>query len=718
MEREIDSKDYFSQTAPERFGGQKPSADLSARIRKINEIEIVEESNKRHPHALPAETEDEKLYTLELDRLGRLRQLYDRTKDDRDIRKKTLTELKEKVNERIHMDEKVTASLMMGEMAIAGLEARHQSLIDALEEAKLLNGNYNKLVKFLDANPPYTQLHISAVEQQIVLVRAQLEDLRHFRVSLYSDIERIELLNEADVQPQIAELKEKRKLIQTRLKHQQSTNSKLQARLVSMSIIPQTEGHNSEESLSGLDSKRSHSPSGSPMEGARMSSGLRSPLASRGTIQNRPLTNESMVTEQSDDFGLDYDDRNKENLQFESLLQRTGVASAEEFLSRYRAAQRLHDSLRSHQNLAESRLSNLRTEFTDLSAAWAQAQLVSRSDDPPDKAADVEREARYLDQKLFKMEMKSSQLLRQTEKAVLGINEIRSGVMHMASLIQSKDNLLYKLPGNSAPPECNNDDDITRVLSWCEERVIAINEALVLDSSKPAATDDTQPFNSRQTQLAALVLANMKKVGNEARQKSRVQSRKKTAGGMSQSLIMSKESSALDSLGGVRILAKDASEKQYEAQVENEQKQREEIISQKDLRANRQRPDDSVEELQGYLSVALNSNNTKHALRRANHLEGKSMGKNAGFGWALDDFIGKQGEEKEGAVGKNRRRKDVSDSSQFLDRMEIKNMKSQRNSDRRQLSDVSGADSSGEGQQDMQSAAAPPPISSRRSNRY
>lgn len=41
----------------------------------------------------------------------------------------------------------------------------------------------------------------------------------------------------------------------------------------------------------------------------------------------------------------------------------------------------------------------------------------------------------------------------------------------------------------------------------CEERVLAVNEAMMLDSAKPAGgvTDDTKPLNDRQTQLAALV---------------------------------------------------------------------------------------------------------------------------------------------------------------------------------------------------------------------
>ena len=62
--------------------------------------------------------------------------------------------------------------------------------------------------------------------------------------------------------------------------------------------------------------------------------------------------------------------------------------------------------------------------------------------------------------------MKSSQLLRLSEKAVLGINEIRTGVVHLADLIHANESLMNKLPGNSAPPKYVAEEDIAKILSW------------------------------------------------------------------------------------------------------------------------------------------------------------------------------------------------------------------------------------------------------------
>jgi hypothetical protein len=106
--------------------------------------------------------------------------------------------------------------------------------------------------------------------------------------------------------------------------------------------------------------------------------------------------------------------------------------------------------------------------------------------------------------RLFKAEMRLNHNMRQTEKSVLAINEIRTGVVHIASLLSANDDLLQNLP-QSTPPVMKSDAGIVKMLAWCEERVLAINEALVLDASKPAGIDDTKPLHARQTELASLV---------------------------------------------------------------------------------------------------------------------------------------------------------------------------------------------------------------------
>jgi hypothetical protein len=86
----------------------------------------------------------------------------------------------------------------------------------------------------------------------------------------------------------------------------------------------------------------------------------------------------------------------------------------------------------------------------------------------------------------------------------MSINEIRTGVVHIASLLSANEALLQNLP-SSSPPILKSDNGIAKLLAWCEERVLAINEALVLDASKPVGVDDSKPLHTRQTELASLI---------------------------------------------------------------------------------------------------------------------------------------------------------------------------------------------------------------------
>jgi hypothetical protein len=121
------------------------------------------------------------------------------------------------------------------------------------------------------------------------------------------------------------------------------------------------------------------------------------------------------------------------------------------------------------------------------------------------KSTSAEREIRYLDQMLFKAEMKLNQATRTSNKANMTINECKMGVLHLSNLLFVNEKLLSNLPSSKAP-HIRSDEDIARVLSWCEERILAINESMVLDNStKAPVTDDSLPLQARQMELAALI---------------------------------------------------------------------------------------------------------------------------------------------------------------------------------------------------------------------
>lgn len=126
-------------------------------------------------------------------------------------------------------------------------------------------------------------------------------------------------------------------------------------------------------------------------------------------------------------------------------------------------------------------------------------------------SSSAERQMRYLDNKLFKAEMRLNHNARQSEKAVLTINDIKTGVSHLVTLLAINEGLLCNLPSSNAPI-IRVDEDIAKNLSWCEERVLAINESMLLDNSK-TMSDYSKPLHVRQIDLANTIEAQQLKAG-------------------------------------------------------------------------------------------------------------------------------------------------------------------------------------------------------------
>jgi hypothetical protein len=86
----------------------------------------------------------------------------------------------------------------------------------------------------------------------------------------------------------------------------------------------------------------------------------------------------------------------------EHLFNTSLTSSADEFIEAYRNSLTLQENMKSHQNLAESRLSQLRAEHTELQTLLGETVFVSGIDDKADHPAQshsAEREMRYLDQR-------------------------------------------------------------------------------------------------------------------------------------------------------------------------------------------------------------------------------------------------------------------------------------------------------------------------------
>lgn len=74
-------------------------------------------------------------------------------------------------------------------------------------------------------------------------------------------------------------------------------------------------------------------------------------------------------------------------------------------------------------------------------------------------------QTRYFDNRLFSTEMKLSQVQKKVDKAMILINEVRTGAGHLMALIAANSKLLHALP-KSTPPALKCEDDIVKCLSW------------------------------------------------------------------------------------------------------------------------------------------------------------------------------------------------------------------------------------------------------------
>lgn len=146
-------------------------------------------------------------------------------------------------------------------------------------------------------------------------------------------------------------------------------------------------------------------------------------------------------------------------------------------------------------------------------------------------------QARYFDNKLLDAELQLHQSRKQMERSLELINEARIGISHIISLIQANAKVMAALPKNPLPAAANdlNNSNIQRPgskrsrkshsggmessrrggnggvsreslesgsssgivigLSWCEERILAMNELLMLETTKPAAGSTQQSAN-------------------------------------------------------------------------------------------------------------------------------------------------------------------------------------------------------------------------------
>lgn len=221
---------------------------------------------------------------------------------------------------------------------------------------------------------------------------------------------------------------------------------------------------------------------------------------------------------------------------YDLLMEKTSSSSAEELLERYAEGQALLQSLRKQQTLVDSRLAQLQSEHAELFTAFNDLAFVtdeakaeaaggasaaaptaapSATAAMSDSAGSVNEDAadqfgssdRYLDNQLFAREVRMNQLQRNKDRAEQIVSDVRCAVAYLINLMAINAKLLYALP-KSEPPVIRSSEDIMAGISWFEDRIMALSEALAMDANKPTGAntaDDNKPLSERQMDLALLV---------------------------------------------------------------------------------------------------------------------------------------------------------------------------------------------------------------------
>ena len=279
-------------------------------------------------------------------------------------------------------------------------------------------------------------------------------------------------------------------------------------------------------------------------------------------------------------------------------------------------------------------------------------------------SGDVETDGRHLDSAMFAAEMRQQHTRRKLESSAQLINEIRLGVTTIMAMLDANEKLLQNLPKGQRPPPMLSDQDIAANLTWCEERITAMTEAMVLDAggaskvvvqgSKPE--EEKLPLHQRQANLAKLVQKMVKHGTTQEEATNKIlNNKKKLKPNKDQEVVnttllrllvdLRDHNTTINSPRNVVIPNDYEMEHQYNINVnkhlEQASKRAEQYEAQMAKKREAQALGDS-HDVQRFLRDALASSaNSTTALRKSNFLSNRPI--KGGLGFALENLFGNHG---------------------------------------------------------------------------
>lgn len=653
--------------------------DIPADLNLYSEVQnIYTNDTEKYNDAVKETTVEE-----ETEKLAKLRAIADRANFVVNERRALLDQLQAEYHNRNALDAETTSKLTSGEEAIESLEKKHEVVIAAVAEADHMNKGYLQVLLVCEQNPSHTKHHLAMVEQEVKLAKQQLIDLVKFRHNIYaeaamSDIEGSKFINdqaryyqtmkESTLGKKDKQLQLKRELQLTMLRYGFQKEE-----IVGYVDFPDDDY--ADEVVRLRDAWKDialQEYSGDHLTRAR--SFLTSSRAARlmdEQSEHSNATEESFV-EVLPEAQLSW---NSEIIikEHQHAVSKTNSKSIDDLCKRYIEAQNFHASLTQQGAMAESKVVLLRAELTKLTNYYVDITLTSSDNEDKNAMDDAAAAAaekddnRALDEKLILRQLYMNQIVRQTEKTENLLNEIRVALTNLIALLEANNKLMSALPQKPAPPLQSN-ADIAEALTWCEDKVIAITEVLLYDTSKlagkPSAgkwqkldvTNDNQPLPERQAELAALMetlLTRDPLMGDSPHVKhsKHTHSRKmKKKLGLSRAAIQAKDDIRhmdLKSPRPVMIPPKSSFDTDFDHKMQMLQT-RQDHIAQEQLNDESLNPDSVKKrdalEMSEFVSIALGSHDSSYLLRRQNHLRSQFTGPEGyqSRGWAVDSLLKKK----------------------------------------------------------------------------
>lgn len=337
------------------------------------------------------------------------------------------------------------------------------------------------------------------------------------------------------------------------------------------------------------------------------------------------------------------------------MLQRTESNSFDDFLERFLQGQSLLETLRSQQVLVDSRLSQLRAEHAELYAVWSDISFLADESSTPavvqgagspapvmDTPAD-----RYLDNQLFAKEVRLHHFQRMFDKTVHVVSEVRTAIAHIMGLLTINSKLLAALPRTPAP-QLTNDSDMAACLSWCEDRIIALNEALTMDANRPNAASNeekSKPLAQRQADLAEDINKMLHEKKSRRGGGGLYKAQRKAHGAMSKVLIISSDSNGfVSSPRAVVVPPATKVDKIYDAKMTKLVNERDRQLDLSETHSFYSRDTSAQNEVQRFLAEGLDLKQTKDMSRQAKVLLNNRMGRAQTYGLVLEELMKARGQ--------------------------------------------------------------------------